>query len=231
MDSLTGLVAELSAQFPAVPFDEVRRHCAEAMQELGGSVPALAVPEMLTRLVRLRLMAALLEDDRDLAAALCTTDSLTVLARTVRAAVTARLGCAGASLVLLDGDQCFHADEDPIAPMWAGQRFRVGECLAWWSIGYGQVAVISDVNCDERVPPQAYRSAQVRSMVTVPIPGPQGTTGAIGGYWPDARQARRADVGWLQRLAQATGAVIADVGLGGAPWAPNFRTRFPARRR
>lgn len=230
MEPLTGLVGELSAQFPSFPAEGLRRHCAEAMQELGGSVPTLAVPEMLTRLVRLRVMAELLEADSELAATLCATASLTALSRTVRAAVLARLDCTGASLVLLDGNQCFHADEDPTAPVWAGQRFPVAECLAWWSMVHNQPAVINDVDCDERVPAQAYRSSHVRSMVTVPVPGPHGAMGAIGGYWPDARQARRADVGWLQRLAQATGAVVADVGLGGAPWAPDFRTRFPARR-
>jgi GAF domain-containing protein len=230
MDALAALAGELSTQFPAVPPEVVRRHCDGAMQDLGRSVPALAVPEMLSRLVRLRLIAELLEDDRDLAATLCAANSLTELARTVRAAVTGRLGCAGASLVLVDGDQCFHADEDPIAPVWAGQRLPVTDCLACWALLHDQLLVISDVEFDERVPPQAYRSAYVRSMVAVPIPGPGGPAGVIGAYWPDTRQARRADVGWLQRLANASSAVIVDVGLGGAPWAPSFRTRFPARR-
>ena len=227
MDTLTSLVEELSTQFPAVPLAEVRRHCDDAMLDLGGSVPTLAVPEMLSRLVRLRLIAGLLQEDADLAEALCTAASLTALARTVRSAVTDRLGSLGSSLVLIDGDQCFHADEDPIAPVWAGQRFPVTECLACWVILNDQPVVTGDVDLDERVPPQAYRSVYVRSMAAVPIPGPRGPAGAIDAYWPDTRQARRADVGWLQRLARATGAVIADLGLGGAPWAPNFHTRFP----
>lgn len=230
MHTLTGLVDELATHFPAIAPEDVRRHCDSALQHLGGSVPPLAIPEMLARLVRLRLIAELLEDDRDLAAALCTTTSLTELARTVRTAVTGRFGCLGASLVLLDGGQCFHADEDPVAPVWAGQRFPIEECLASWAILHDRPAVISDVDSDERVPPEAYRSIYVRSMVAVPIPGPQGPVGVLGGYWPDTRQARQADIGWLQRLAQAVSVIITDLGLGGAPWAPNFRTRFPATR-
>lgn len=228
MDGLAGLADELSARFPTIAPDQVWRHCAGAMQDLGGLV--LAVPELLARLVRLRLIADLLEDDRELASALCTIDSLAALARTTRRAVIGRLDCIAASLLLLDDDQCFHADEDPIAPVWAGQRFPVTESLASWAIQHDHPVVIKDVDLDERVPPQAYRSSYVRSMAAVPIPGLGGPAGAIGAYWPDTRQARRADVGWLQRLAQAAGVVIADVGLGGAPWAPNFRTRFPARR-
>jgi GAF domain-containing protein len=230
MNALIKLVRELSAQFPAIASNDVRRHRDHAIQDQGGPAPGLAAPEMLARLARLRLIADLLQDDRDLAAALCTATSLTGLAQTVRAAATGRLDCFGASLILLDGDKCFYADEDPMAPVWAGQRFPLAEYLACWAVLHDQPVVINDIDYDERVPPQAYRSSYVRSMVAVPIPGSGGPAGAIGAYWPDTRQARQADVGWLQLLAQASGAVIADVGLGGAPWAPSFHTRFPARR-
>jgi len=198
------------------------------MHDLAGSVPVPAVPETLARLVRLRLMTELLDNDGDLAAELCTAGSLAALARTIRPAVTARLGCAGASLVLLDGNQCFGVDADPVAPAAAGRRYPVTECLAYWSILYNQVAVISDVDFDERVPSQAHRSGQVRSMVTAPIPGPSGPLGALCGYWPNTREARRAEVGRLQQLARAASAVV--IGLGGTPGTASFRTRFAARR-
>ena len=230
MDALVKLVRELSAQFPATVSDDVRRRRGEVIPDQGRSVPGLAAPEMLARLARLRLIADLFEQDRDLAAALCTTNSLTELAQRVRAAVIGRLDCFGASLVLLDGEQCFYADEDPIAPVRVGQRFPLPECLACWAVLHDQPVVINDVDYDERVPPQAYRSSYVRSMVAVPIPGSRGVAGAIGAYWPDTGQGRRADVGWLQLVARASSAVIADVGLGGAPRAPSVRTRFPARR-
>lgn len=57
MDTLATLVRELEPEFPAVPTAELRRHCRHAARDLRGSVPALALPEMLSRLVRLRLTA------------------------------------------------------------------------------------------------------------------------------------------------------------------------------
>lgn len=55
MDTVAELVRELSPEFPAVPTAEVRRHCQRAARDLRGSVSAPALPEMLSRLVRLRL--------------------------------------------------------------------------------------------------------------------------------------------------------------------------------
>jgi Arc/MetJ family transcription regulator len=59
LDTLTELVRELSSEFPAIATDELREHCARAMKQLGGSVPSTALPEMLNRLVRIRLTAEL----------------------------------------------------------------------------------------------------------------------------------------------------------------------------
>jgi GAF domain-containing protein len=196
---------------------------------LAGSVPVLALPEMLSRLVRLRLTAELLDDDLELAAGLCSANSLVDVAQAVRVAVTRRLGCAGATFVLVDGDQCFHPEADPIAPVWAGQRFSIGECVCGWSIQHDEAATINDLDVDERVPPQALRPSYVRSLVAVPIVGSAGPAGALGGYWLATGQAGRADLGWLRRLAEATGAAIAEIGLQGAPWAPNFRSWLTAR--
>jgi hypothetical protein len=71
---------------------------------------------------------------------------------------------------------------------------------------HNELAVIDDIEQDDRVPIEAYRSTYVRSMVVVPIAGPNGP-------------------------AAATSGAIEDIGLGNAPWAPNFRTRFPAAAR
>jgi GAF domain-containing protein len=175
--------------------------------------------------------AELLDGDTALAAALWSATSLAEVGRIARAAARSRLGCAGVTFVLIDGDQCFYADEDSIAPLWAGQRFPITECVSGWAMLHDEPAVINDIELDERVPIEAYRSTYVRSMVVVPIAGPTGPAAAIGAYWPSTHQAGKADLGWLQRLAQATSGAIADIGLGNAPWAPNFRTRFPARSR
>lgn len=175
---------------------------------------------------RIATSTALLNGDSELAVALCSASSLAEVGQLARAAARRRLGCAGVTFVLIDGDQCFYADEDSIAPLWAGQRFPISECVSGWAMLNDQPAVIDDIERDERVPLAAYRSTYVRSMVVVPIAGPNGPAAAIGAYWPTTHQASRADLDWLCRLAGATSGAIADIGLGDAPWAPNFRTRF-----
>ncbi|HEU5270755.1 MAG TPA: GAF domain-containing protein [Jatrophihabitans sp.] len=182
---------------------------------------------------RLAQTAALLDGDQELAASLGGATSLAEVGGLARVAARRRLGCAGVTFVLRDGAQCFYADEDSIAPLWAGQRFPISECVSGWAMLHDEPAVINDIELDERVPiAAAYRSTYVRSMLVVPIAGPGGAAAAIGAYWPSTHQAGRADLGWLQRLAQATSLAIAEIGLGDAPWAPNFRTRFrPGRGR
>jgi len=177
---------------------------------------------------RIASIAQSLDGDVQLATALCSATSLAEVGTIARAAVRQRLRCAGVTFVLRDGDQCFYADEDSIAPLWAGQRFPITECVSGWAMLHGKLAVIDDIEQDERVPTAAYRSTYVKSMVVVPIGGPDGPAAAIGAYWPATYQASRADLDWLPRLAQATSGAIADIGLADAPWAPNFRTRFPA---
>jgi len=173
-------------------------------------------------------IAVLLDGDAELAADLCSASTLAEVGQLARAAARRRLGCAGVTFVLRDGDQCFYADEDSIAPLWAGQRFPISECVSGWAMLHDEPAVIDDIELDERVPIEAYRSTYVRSMVVVPISGPDGAAAAIGAYWSSTYQAGRADLAWLQRLAQATSGAIAAIGLGDAPWAPNFRTRARA---
>ena len=105
------------------------------------------------------------------------------------------------------------------------------DCLIRWALLHDQPVLINDVELDERVLDGACRSIEVRSMLAVPISGPDGPVAAIGAYWPDIRGPSPADLAWLQRLAEAVSGVIADIGLAGAPWAPNFRTRFQPPRR
>lgn len=230
MDALTLLVRELSSQFPSVPLNDLRRHCDHAVADFGDAVPAAAVPELLVRLVRLRLITELLGGDLDVAALLCSAASLSVLARTVRAVICHRLRCTGASLVLLDGDWCFHADEDPVVPVWAGQRYPISECLSGWAILHNQPALINEVDRDGRVPASTYRPVDVRSMLAAPIPGHRTPAGAISAYWPLVHQGAQANLGWLGRLAQACSGVITSIGLENAPWAPTFGNRSPPRK-
>ena len=224
MDNLIRLVQELSAQFPGVETADLRRHLRQAEQDLAGSVSPPALPEALSRLARLRLSSELLDGDLEFATVLCSATSLVTVAHAMRAVVQPRLHCAGVTFVLVDGDQCFYPDDDPTAPVWAGQRMPIAENLCGWAILTSQPAVINNLELDERVPAQIERPGSVRSLVMVPVLGLRGPLGAVGAYWITTQQAGRADLNWLRRLAQAAGSAISAIGLDQAPWAPNFRT-------
>lgn len=120
---------------------------------------------------------------------------------------TARIGAAadGVSFVLRDGDKCFYAEEDSIAPLWKGRRFPMNECVSGWTMLHRQAAVIPDITLDLRIPQDAYRPTFVRSLVMVPIRS-QAPLGAIGAYWATIRTFSPALVHWLQALADATSA-------------------------
>lgn len=136
---------------------------------------------------------------------------------------------AGATIVLRDGDQCFYADEDAIAPLWKGQRFPIRECVSGWAMLNRRSATVPDISTDERVPLDVYRPTFVRSIVMVPV-GLDEPIGAIGAYWA----VRRRDLGdvqvrTLERLADLAARAIARIGLEHAAWAPTFG--LPQQRR
>jgi hypothetical protein len=140
----------------------------------------------------------------------------------VRAAARRVAFADGATFVLRDGDLCFYADEDAIAPLWKGQRFPMTDCISGWAMLNNDVAVVPDIEDDTRIPLAAYRPTFVRSLVMVPI---DRTTpvGGIGAYWARTGAQNQQRISALQELADATAAAIARVGLADAPWAPNFR--------
>lgn len=88
----------------------------------------------------------------------------------------------GSTLVLLDGDYCYYADEDSMSPLWKGQRFPAVHCVSGWAMIHRTTVVIPDIRSDERVPQEAYRPTFVRSLVMAPILAPE-PIGAIGVYW------------------------------------------------
>lgn len=106
----------------------------------------------------------------------------------------------GATFVLLDGGQCYYADEDSISPLWKGQRFPVSQCISGWAMLHRETVVISDIREDERIPQQAYRPTFVRSLVMVPILGRE-PLGAIGAYWAQPVRPSPAVVAQLEHLA------------------------------
>jgi GAF domain-containing protein len=106
----------------------------------------------------------------------------------------------GATFVLLDGAQCYYADEDSISPLWKGQRFPVSDCISGWAMVHGETVVISDIRYDERIPQAAYRPTFVRSLVMVPMLGPE-PLGAIGAYWSRTGSPSPVVIEALERLA------------------------------
>ncbi len=116
-------------------------------------------------------------------------------------------GADGATFVLRDGDRCYYADEDAIAPLWKGQRFPMEHCISGWVMRNRQSVVIPDIYADPRIPTDAYRPTFVKSLAMVPIRTAD-PIGAIGNYWGEQRAASAEDVKLLQALADSTSIAI-----------------------
>src|SRR5579863_9642986 len=75
----------------------------------------------------------------------CTVPAVMAIVRRVARELT---GADGASFVLRDGDKCFYADEDAIAPLWKGQRFPMSHCISGWVMLNRHCAIIPDIYKD-----------------------------------------------------------------------------------
>ena len=118
----------------------------------------------------------------------------------------------GATFVLRDGDKCFYADEDAIAPLWKGRRFPMSACISGWAMLNKKPAVIEDIYADPRIPADAYRPTFVKSLAMVPIRTIK-PVGAIGIYWAERRNPSAAQVRILQALADTTAVVMENVSV------------------
>ena len=127
--------------------------------------------------------------------------------RIVRTTARSSLAAHGATLVLLDGDLCYYADEDSMSPLWKGQRFPAVNCISGWSMLNRQTVVIRDIRFDARIPQEAYRPTFVRSLLMAPILRPE-PLGAIGCYWAIPHTATSAETERLESLAEAAGAAL-----------------------
>jgi len=125
----------------------------------------------------------------------------------VRTAARQLTGADGATFVLRDGDKCFYADEDAIAPLWKGMRFPLSACISGWSMLNRRPAVIQDIYADSRIPADAYRPTFVKSLAMVPIRTSE-PIGAIGNYWATQRMPTDVEVRLLQALADSTSIAI-----------------------
>lgn len=126
-----------------------------------------------------------------------------------------------ATFVLRDGDKCFYADEDSIAPLWKGQRFPIGQCISGWSMLHAEVAAVPDIRRDDRIPLEAYLPTFVRSLVMVPVGVPV-PVAAIGAYWAARHEVTQEELARLLDVAATAADALRRVGLADAPWAPNF---------
>lgn len=118
----------------------------------------------------------------------------------------------GASFVLRDGDRCFYADEDAIAPLWKGQRFPMSACVSGWVMINREPAVIPDIYDDDRVPQEAYRPTFVQSLAMFPIRTVD-PVGAIGIYWSRRHVLSATQMEQLRALADSTAVAMENVAV------------------
>jgi len=128
----------------------------------------------------------------------------------VRTAGRRLTGADGATFVLRDGDSCFYADEDAIAPLWKGQRFPMDTCISGWVMNNHSSVVIPDIYADGRIPQDAYRETFVKSMAMVPIRAPD-PLGAIGNYWAYSHRPTAEDLEVLQALADSAALALENI--------------------
>jgi GAF domain-containing protein len=143
----------------------------------------------------------------DTTALLNRADTLEEVQRVVRTTARTLLHAHGATLVLLDGEQCYYADEDSMSPLWKGQRFPAANCISGWAMLHRQTVAIRDIRFDPRIPQEAYRPTFVRSLVMAPILRPD-PIGAIGGYWAVPHAATPEEIAALEELAEVSGEAL-----------------------
>ncbi|MBS1853548.1 MAG: GAF domain-containing protein [Acidobacteria bacterium] len=138
--------------------------------------------------------------------------SLDTIKSVVRHAARELTGSDGATFVLREGENCYYADEEAIAPLWKGQRFPMTACISGWCMLHREAATIPDVYADPRIPADVYRKTFVKSLVMVPIRSSK-PIGAIGNYWADSHTATADEVELIQALADTTAVAIDNVQL------------------
>jgi signal transduction histidine kinase len=130
----------------------------------------------------------------------------------VRQAARALTEADGVTFVRRQGNHCYYADEDAIAPLWKGKRFPIESCISGWAMLNRQHVVVPDIYSDERIPHDAYRPTFVKSLVMMPVRR-ENPIGAIGAYWATHHAATPMEIGVLQSLADAAALALYNVQL------------------
>ncbi len=144
--------------------------------------------------------------------ALSQAHDVATVTRIARDAARDLTGADGSTFVLRDGDQCYYADENAIAPLWKGKRFPMEICISGWVMLNACPAVIPDIYEDPRIPAEAYRPTFVKSLAMVPIRR-EAPIGAIGNYWAQPHNPTDEEVAVLQALADTTSVALENARL------------------
>ncbi|WP_348980422.1 ATP-binding protein [Polyangium sp. 15x6] len=128
----------------------------------------------------------------------------------VRKAARELTGADGATFVLRDGDLCYYAEENAIAPLWKGRRFPMSACISGWAMIHREAVAVEDIYDDPRIPVDAYRPTFVQSLCMVPI-RTKAPIGAIGNYWASRHHATPCELAHLQALADSTSVAVENV--------------------
>ncbi|WP_242123682.1 GAF domain-containing protein [Sphingobium sp. Sx8-8] len=140
--------------------------------------------------------------------------SLDAVTHVLRAFARRAVGADGIAIVLREDDHCHYIAEDAMEPLWAGQRFPIGNCVSGWAMEHERTAVIADIFDDPRVPVDAYRTTFVRSMLMVPI-GRVEPIAAIGAYWSEIGKPSDNEIALLEALARSAAMALEHVRLSG----------------
>lgn len=138
--------------------------------------------------------------------------SLEEVMSVVRLAARDLTGADGATFVLRDGNLCYYAEENAIAPLWKGKRFPMETCISGWAMLNKHSVAIEDIYQDSRIPQDAYRPTFVKSLAMVPI-RTKDPVGAIGNYWANQHQPTPQELELLQALADSASIAIEHVQL------------------
>lgn len=118
----------------------------------------------------------------------------------------------GACIILREGELVHYAHEDTVAPLWAGQKFPIGNCISGWSILHRTPVIVSDIHTDERIPAANYATTHVRSLAIQPIES-HNPIGAIGIYWSRVHEATPTEMLLMERLANVGGFALVNARL------------------
>lgn len=135
---------------------------------------------------------------------------LPTVMKIVRTVARELTGADGSTFVLKQGEECFYADEDAIAPLWKNQSFPLSICISGWAMLNKQAVAIEDIYLDSRIPHDAYKPTFVKSLAMVPI-RTINPVGAIGNYWAKPKKVTPEELHLLQALADITAVTLENI--------------------